>query len=75
MIPILIQHLALLIDRIRMHERTQGPAVYHQPRNEGAELRGREEVHFEHCYWVRADGSLPESVDAEFGDCGRGGEC
>jgi len=31
-------------------------------------LRGREEVHFEHGDGVRADGLVPECVDAEFGE-------
>lgn len=40
----------------------------HQPRDEGAELGGGEEVDFEHGDGVRADGAVEEGVDAEFGD-------
>lgn len=63
MIPLL-----LLIRRIRMDQRAQRAPIDDQPRDEGAELRGREEVHFEHGDGVWADGFVEEGVDAEFGD-------
>lgn len=69
MVPILIQRLAVAVNGVGVHERAQRAAVDHQPGDERAELRGREEVHLEHGYGVRPDGLLPEGVDAEFGDC------
>lgn len=51
-----------------MHQCTQRTPINHQPGDEGAELRGREEVDFEHGDGVGADGFVEEGVYAEFGD-------
>lgn len=57
-----------------MQQRAQRAPPDHQPRDERAELLGREEVDLEHARVVRADRAVPELVDAEFGDCvGEGG--
>ena len=64
MIPLL-----LLLRGIRMNERTERATIHNQPRNKRPKLRGREDVDFEHCYRVRADGVREEGVDSEFGDC------
>jgi hypothetical protein len=40
-----------------------------EPGNESSELRGREEVYFEHGNGMRPNGLFPETVDAKFGDC------
>ena len=61
--------------RVRVDQRRQWAPPDDQPGDEGAELRGREEVHLEHGVWVGADGFLPEAVDAELGDCGNGVSC
>lgn len=63
MIPLLF-----LIRRIRMNQHAKRPAMNHQPRDERAELRGCEQVDFEHGDGVWADGFVEECVDAEFGD-------
>lgn len=71
MIPLLIRTLPRYgVDGIRVDQGAQRPAIDDQPGDEGAELRGREEVHFEHGHWVRSHRSVPELVDAQFGDCG-----
>ena len=62
-----------LIIRIWMNQRRQRAPINPQPGNEGAELLGREDVDFEHCYGVRTDWSVPDAIDAEFGDCERDG--
>jgi len=54
-----------------MHKGTQGAAIDNEPGDESAELRGREEVYFEHSNWVGPNGLFEEAVDAEFGDCRR----
>lgn len=64
MIPFL-----LLIHGIRMHQRTQRTAVDNQPRNKGAELSWRKQIHLKHGHRVWTDGFVEEGVDAEFGDC------
>lgn len=51
-----------------MHQRTQRAPINHQPGNEGAELRGREEVNFEHGDGVWAERFVEEGIYAEFGD-------
>jgi hypothetical protein len=68
MISLLVDLLPFVVDRVRVDEDRQGTTVDHQPGDEGTELLGREEVHFEHCHGVGADGGGPELVDAELGD-------
>lgn len=51
-----------------MYEDGKRAPVYGEPRDEGAELDGREEVDLEHGDGVRADGLVPESVDPQLGD-------
>lgn len=63
MIPLL-----LLIDGIRMQQHAQRSPINNQPGDERPELRGREDVHFEHGDGVRAHGVCEEGVDSEFGD-------
>lgn len=67
----MIPNLLALRIRIRMHQRTQRPAVDHQPGNKSPELGGCEQVHFEHGDGVRADGVVEEAVDAKFGNLTR----
>jgi hypothetical protein len=55
--------------RIRVNQRAKRTSVYHEPRDERAELGGREQIHFEHADRVWADGPVENLVDAEFGDC------
>lgn len=52
-----------------MDESGQRTPVNHQPRDESTELFGGEEVYLEHADGVRANGAVPDGVDAEFGDC------
>ena len=59
------------INRVRVDERTQGSTMYDEPGDERSELCRREEVHFEHSDGVWSDWLFPETVDAEFWDCGR----
>ena len=58
-----------VVARVGMYQSGQRTPVYDQPGYESAELCGIEEVDFEHCDRVRADGFVPDFVDAEFGDC------
>lgn len=51
-----------------MDQDTERAAVDDEPGDEGAELCRREDVHLKHGDWVRADGLLPELVDAQLGD-------
>lgn len=60
----------VLTHRAGMHQRAQRAPVDHQPGDEGAKLRGREEVDLEHGDGVWADGFVPDAVGAEFRDCG-----
>lgn len=63
-----------IIPRIRVHERAQRAPVDDEPGDEGAELRGREDVDLEHSDWMRTEGFFEEWVGAEFGDCCIAGE-
>ena len=49
---------------VGMHQHAERPAVYGQPGDEGAELRGGEEVRLEHGDGVGPDGAVPEAVGA-----------
>jgi hypothetical protein len=60
-----------LIHRIGMQQSTQRATIDNQPRNKGAELRWRVDVHLEHSDRVRPDRDLPELVDAELWDWSR----
>lgn len=60
----------LRVDGVGVDQRTEWTAVDDEPWDESPELGGGEEVYFEHGGGVRADGRVPESVDAEFGDYG-----
>lgn len=55
-------------DRVRVDQRRQRAPPDDQPGDEGAELRGREEVYLEHGVRVGADWFFPEAVDPELGD-------
>lgn len=55
--------------RVRMYENGKRAPVDGEPRDEGAELRRREEVDLEHGDGVRADGLVPEPIDPQLGDC------
>ena len=52
-----------LIIGVRMDQRTERTAIDYQPRYEGAELFGREDVDFEHGYGMWADRFVPDFVD------------
>src|SRR2546421_2809604 len=54
---------------VRMHESGQRAPVDHKPGNESAKLSWREQVHFKHSHWVRSNGSIPQSIYAQLGDC------
>lgn len=60
--------IPLIIASVKVHEYAERTTMDHQPRNKGAELGGREDVHLEHGHCVRADGLRVEAVGAEFGD-------
>lgn len=62
------------IDGVGVDEGAERATVDDEPRDKGAELGGREDVYLEHRHRVWADGDVPESVDAQFGNCG-GWEC
>ena len=51
-----------------MHQGRQRAAPDDEPRHEGAELRGRQDVDLEHGDGVWADGLVPVPVDAELGE-------
>lgn len=57
---------------VGVQQRAQRAAVDDQPRDERAELLGREQVDLEHGRHVRADRLVPDLVDAELGDWGGG---
>ena len=60
--------ISLLVISIRMYENAKLATPDDQPGDKGPKLRGSEEIHFEHCFRVRADRLVPDSVYAEFGD-------
>lgn len=58
-----------VVTSVRVDEGTQGPTVYDQPSDEGAERLWIEDVHFEHADWMGTYGTFEDFVDAEFRDC------
>ena len=64
MIPLILA----LVDRIRMDQGTEWAPMDHQPGDEGTKLCRSEQINFEHGDGVRADGTVEEGVDSEFGD-------
>ena len=61
--------LALARRRIRVNQHGQGAAPNGQPCDERAKLSRREDVDLKHGHGVRADGAIPEAVDAQLGNC------
>lgn len=61
--------LILRLHRIGMKQSTQRATIDNQPGNKGTELCGCEEVHLEHGHRMRANRSVPETVDPQLGNC------
>lgn len=54
-----------IVPGIRVQQRRQRAAVDDEPGDEGAKLLGGEQVDLEHARVVRADGPVPQLVDAQ----------
>lgn len=57
-----------LLDGVGVDQHRERAAPDGEPRDEGAELRRREQVHLEHRHGVRPDRHVPEAVDPQLGD-------
>jgi len=67
MIPLLLLPLRHpLLNGVWMNQHRQRSSPYRQPGNKRPKLRGSKNIHLEHGNGVRADGSVPEGVDAQF---------
>jgi hypothetical protein len=57
-----------IIPRIRMNQRTKRPPPHHKPTHKRAKLLRTKYIHLEHPNRVRANRSLEDRVDAQFGE-------